>query len=221
MTDTLPPASDRSGCGDPCPDAVRQCILDAAIGLLAERARGTITPEQICARAGIAPVTFYRYFFSLQQLTEILSHTLMFAEIDRRVQDARAHSECTLERLERFILSAADIAMGGNEVLARNLLGHLLQQASLAVEGTRAHLWDYQRAALGELIREGQECGDVTAAFDRCFLAEIIAGGIETAVINWVFDPDYALPATLRELVEFFRATLSGQQARRPLVSTR
>jgi AcrR family transcriptional regulator len=189
---------------------IRRRIIDATAHLFGEKGYEETTIEQICERADVSLMTFYNHFFSKQQLANVLCEIVLFEDTDRRIQRACEHSPHTLARLEHFILGTAEQIRNYHK-LERNLVRHLLQQASLdADEATRSKLWDYPRQALSELIQTGQRSGDLTVAFDPKFLAEVVAGSMDAIFINWVFDENYPIQDVLRELVVFVKQTMGN-----------
>jgi AcrR family transcriptional regulator len=188
---------------------IRKRIVDATALLFGEQGYEETTIEQICERADVSLMTFYNHFFSKQQLANVLCESMLSGDAGQRIQLAREHSPNTMARLQHFILGTAE-QIRQYRKLERNLIRHLIQQASLdGDEAAKAKLWDYPRQALGEMILEGQRSGDVTGDFDAKFLAEVVVGSIDAIFINWVFDEDYPIIKILNELVDFVAQTMS------------
>jgi AcrR family transcriptional regulator len=182
---------------------MRARILEASAQLIAEQGYEKTTIEQICERADVALMTFYNHFSSKQQLTNVLSESMLSDALRNRIEQARLHSENTIERLRFFILSTADQVRNYGE-LERRLIRHLMREASLENnEVVEVLPRSYAHAALGKLIEEGQLRGDITRDFDAGLLGEMLAGTIDTIFIGWLYDDSYPIDTRLEELVVF------------------
>ena len=62
-----------------------------------------------------------------------------------------------------------------------------------------------------EILREGQENGDVRADLDAAFLAEMVVGTLHVGVTNWLVDPGYPLEERLLQTAAFIREAIQAR----------
>jgi hypothetical protein len=104
----------------------------------------------------------------------------------------------TRERLDYF-LALQGRHRSGSELLERNLIRHAM--LDLASDGERSRRKLENSIALFErLLTAGRELGDVNDRYSVRFLAEVLAGALNTSAIYWIHIPDYPLNERFREL---------------------
>ena len=179
---------------------INERINRAGLQLFQEQGYEVTTIEQICERADVARRTFYKHYLSKQHLAHALSESWMNQQTTRLVQAAREHNDNTIERLRFYIYGVAN-NLKTYEALERILIRHAMQDVSF--DDRAVYRWTRQSNLLKILITEGQERGDVTRAFDAEFLAKMVAGGINTVVISWIYEDNYPASQQLAELADF------------------
>jgi len=184
---------------------INERINRAGVQLFQEQGYEATTIEQICERADVARRTFYKHYLSKQHLAHALSESWMHEQTTRLVEAAREHSDNTIERL-RFYIHGVARNLHTYEALERILIKHAMQDVSF--DDRAVFRWTHQSNLLKLLITEGQERGDVTRAFDAEFLARMVAGGINTVVISWIYEDGYPAAQQLAELADFIAAAM-------------
>lgn len=178
----------------------RQALLEAAIELFQQRGVRAVKLEEICARADVAPRTFFNHFESREHLYRAIARQRaeqLAALCESVGQDRRTVSE----RLPELFASIA--AYLGARPLYRELVGEMLHvRIDGGSEGARSR--PLGRAAQ-RLLREAAERGEVTRRFAPELLADLLLGALTTAIANWCADERYDLET---ELAESARALL-------------
>lgn len=170
----------------------RAALLEAAIDLFQrEGVRGTKV-EDICARADVAPRTFFNHFETREHLYEAIARqraVQLAATIDAASEDP-APLEVRLPALFAAIGAYLD-----ERPRYRELVGVML---NLGVEGgseiarTRA----IGRAAT-RFVENAVERGEVGERHAPEVLADILVGTLNTALTNWSADESFSLARNL------------------------
>lgn len=189
---------------------INERIKEAGTQLFNEQGYEPTTIEQICERADVARRTFYKHFLSKQHLAHALSESWMFKQTLQLMEGARAHSDNAIARVRYYIEGTAE-NLHNYEALERILIKHALQDVSF--DDRAVYRWTHQSNLLKQLIAEGQARGEVTQAFDAEFLAKMVAGGINTVAISWIYEDQYPVAEHLAKLADFISAALQPPAA--------
>ena len=172
----------------------RQALIDAAIDLFQQRGiRGTKI-EDICARADVAPRTFFNHFETREHLYAAIAEQR--ASQSAEVFDAAAEDPRPIrERLPDLFGRLADYLSA--RPLYRELVGEMLrirtENGSEVVRGGSLGL-----AAQGFVAR-GVERGEITEEVRAEVLADLLLGAIQLALANWSASSTYPLGRELRD----------------------
>lgn len=180
--------------------ATRVALQRAALDLVRARGSDAVTVDDICARAGVSPRTFFNYFPSKD--AAIIDWD---ADIDAFVTHAvaqRPADESPMEAIHRVLGAAVADAMGIE--LWRDRLELLREQPGL-IGRFAAVMGSVQRAlGRGVATRTG-------LAADHLYVeltAAVSVAAIRTAIQAWTDAPDETDPATL--IADAFRYLESG-----------
>jgi AcrR family transcriptional regulator len=133
---------------------VRDAILDATAGLVAEHGLLSVTMSQIAEETGIGRATLYKYFPDVEAILsawhgrQISHHLRYLAEIRDRAGDATGRLEAVLEGFALI----AHRSRGGHEA---GLAAFLHRDEQVARAQGRLHVM------IRELLREGAAAGDL------------------------------------------------------------
>jgi AcrR family transcriptional regulator len=172
--------------------ARRRQILEAAFECFAEKGFHAATVQDICRKAGLSPGAVYGYFAGKEDI------------IAASCEEGVRADEALFARRDETVPEAIDriIREGMSELTAPEADAWLRVRESLVV------LYDRYRAWLAELLREGQERGEVRPEVDPDALARILIGLYQGLVIErtlrWGEDADP------RQYVAAVRALVSG-----------
>jgi AcrR family transcriptional regulator len=185
---------------------IQSFILEAAIELFGSQGYDSTTVEQICERADISRQTLYSYYPTKAHLLSALSEVSAVKTPEHLIADARTRSDDALEQICDFIGSVAG-NMGSSTALERTLRRDMMKYVE-KIDESAATRWSYTGLLLADLIAAGQKAGQISAAHDAAFLAEMIAGTMNSIAIRWSFDERYPYAKHLLALQNFVRSTL-------------
>jgi cytochrome P450 family 142 subfamily A polypeptide 1 len=195
----------------------RARIYDAARRLFLAQGFDATTVEQIAATADIAPATFFNHFPSkravLNEMTREVFEFLGFA-----IEQQLKASGRTRERLARLAAEAAN-GIGQSRGLAREVLLELVR--STARPGDVPPYLERIHEPFAAVIAEGQVRGEVRTDLEPHYLAEMAVGMFNTAITNWISDPDYPVEERLRRTAAFISEAIEPRGAEGPALRPR
>jgi len=184
-------------------------IYAAARRLFLAQGVDATTVEQIAATADIAPATFFNHFPSKRAvLNEMTSEVFSF--LGFAIEQQLKASGGTRERLARLAAEAAD-GIGESRGLAREVLLELVR--STARPGDVPPYLEQVHEPFAAVMAEGQERGEVRTDLDAHYLAEMAVGLFNTAITNWISDPDYPVEERLRLTAAFIGEAIEPRSA--------
>lgn len=179
--------------------ALRARIYETARRLFLAQGVAATTVEQIAAAADIAPATFFNHFQNKDGLLGEMTAEV-FDRLQTLIDESLLPPAPTEERIARFADRAA------REIAAARGLAHdvLLDFVRSGPE-PRAALPYVPRAhaSFTAVMREGQARGEVRTDCDAVFLAEMVVGALNAALVNWMNDSRYPLEERLRMAAVF------------------
>jgi AcrR family transcriptional regulator len=185
---------------------IQSFILEAAIELFGSQGYDATTVEQICERADISRQTLYSYYPTKAHLLSALSELSAIKTPEHLIAEARTRSDDALEQICLFIDSVAG-NMGSSTALERTLRRDMMKYVE-KVDESAATRWSYTGLLLADVIAAGQKARQISRAHKAAFLAEMIAGTMNSIAIRWSFDERYPYDEHLLALQNFLRATL-------------
>ncbi len=178
--------------------ALRQHIFEVATKLFRDRGFQATTVEQISEAADIAPATFFNHFqnkravlLELTNMVVIHLQGLLDQELERETD--------TRSRLVGFA-HAAGADIGENHGIARDVVLTMVQSETSAPEPPyllRVH------EPFADMLREGQERGEVRDDMSANFLAEMVVGMLNATVTGWLADSAYPVEKQIVQAAEF------------------
>jgi len=177
---------------------VKGRIADSARELLSNKDLEEVTVDEICETADVAKKTFYNHFPSKQDLIESISQELLIETSVRNYEMAIEKFSNTRERLEYFLFQQG-INLSDAETLKRNLVKHAMLDLSVNSKRSQEKL-ESNITLFEKLINAGKELDDVTDKYSSRFLAEMVAGHLNTSAIHWIHYPDYPQNQRFQEL---------------------
>lgn len=188
---------------------VRERILAAAARLFLRNGFEATTVDQIAEEADVAQKTFFNHFPTKQSVFEALANGRLALFEDAVVAERRRGSS-TRKRLERVFALMADHVSEVKE-LARDLVLHMMHAPPEAANGSEQ--LSTLQSAIGPLLRDGQEQGDVRRDHDVAFMTELIVGAFCMIMIQWAKDPGYPIRARLQETARFLGEAVAPPSA--------
>lgn len=178
---------------------MRTRIYDAARELFQEQGFEGTTVEQIAQRADIAPATFFNHYQSKGGVM-----ALMTSEIADHVGElVERHLSGSGSIRKRLVGLAEDAArqIGETHQVARDVMLELVR-----TEGRPDNTAPYLARVhdpVRVMLEEGQRSGEIRTDEDATFLAEMVLGALNTALTNWLADPNYPVAERLPRAAHF------------------
>ena len=172
----------------------RQALIDAAIDLFQQRGIRGAKIEDICARADVAPRTFFNHFETREHLYAAIAEQR--ARQAAEMYEAAAEDPRPLdERLPDLFGRLADYL--SERPLYRELVGEMLRiRTEVGSEVVR-------NGSLGlaaqRFVALGVERGEITDRIRSEVLADLMLGAIQLALANWSSSSTYPLERELRD----------------------
>jgi len=170
----------------------RAAILEAALSLFQERGVHATKVEDVCRRADVAVRTFFNHFETREHLVHAIGQQRaqqLAARLEALARDPRPFDR----RLQGFV------AETGLYLAARppyrELVGEMLnRRLDGSSEITRSGIVG---RAVRDLVASGVERGEVTTRHAPEVLADLLVGGLTTALTNWSAGEDVDLEREL------------------------
>jgi AcrR family transcriptional regulator len=183
---------------------VRTRIYSAARELFAKQGFDATTVDEIAEVADVASATFFNHFQSKQAILrlmtgEVVEH-LHAMTVESLVGDGPA-----FERIRRFIAQAAEDISASRGAARETLLEFMRLDAT--PDGPHPYL-ERLFEPIVALVVEGQRDGEIRTDRDAAFLTQMAVGMINSAITNWLANPDYPVEEGLVEATEFALETL-------------
>ena len=179
---------------------VRERILGAAIALFDARGFRETTVAEICVRADVAHKTFFNHFPSKNDLfRELAGRGLEQVLVD--IEDARKRGRSTRERLELFFTAVADSAT--HRELLTDLVHAVHESPDKSVRARKLH------DAIGAIVSDGLELGDVTRRHDPETLGEMILGAYYVLMFSFANMDDFPIRKQAKAAARFLADALA------------
>ncbi|HWE23349.1 MAG TPA: TetR/AcrR family transcriptional regulator [Myxococcales bacterium] len=190
----------------------RERILDAAVKVFAERGYFSSTVAEIARAAGVADGTIYLYFKSKDDLLFELFDEKM-TQLIAQATAALAQEPDAPSRLKRFIKLHFSV-VEKNPELASVLVVELRQSAQLLKAADRQKLGAAYLELIGQVVREGQERGELDPSVSAGTAKRAIFGALDELALGWLLSGRRAsLKKTGQEVAEWLVRGLLPAQA--------
>lgn len=184
---------------------VRGRMVDAAADLFEEQGYQATTVAEICERADVATKTFFNYFPTKQHLIREIAHQAVEGFLVD-IESLRTEATSTRERLMHFFdmiaVKATDVGPKHREVLTE-----IIHAAHTQQKDVRAR---QLRDAMGAIVRDGVDRGDVTTKHSPETLSELILGGFYALMFNWANLDDYPVREQARAMARLLGDTIAS-----------
>ncbi|HVO80693.1 MAG TPA: TetR family transcriptional regulator [Terriglobales bacterium] len=186
----------------------RQRIFRAAMKLFAERGFFNTTVEDITEAADVGKGTFFNYFPSKEHVLGVL-HEVQLGKVEEARAAARAGKLPIRELLRQFMLRIVE-EPGRSQLLARGLLATLF--SSEPVGAMLVQAMDRGRSILGEVLKMGQERGEIRRDLSPEEMARTFQQSILGTVFFWSLHPPASLNKRLETTFEIFWVGICASQ---------
>lgn len=175
----------------------RQALIDAAIDLFQQHGIRGAKIEEICARADVAPRTFFNHFETREHLYREIAQQRA-ARMAALFEAAADGPRPVRERLPELFGRIADYL--DERPLYRELVGEMLH---IRLDGGSEIVRDRSLGrAARHFVASGVARGEIGERVRPEVLADLLLGALNTALANWSASPSYDLRRELREAAD-------------------
>jgi AcrR family transcriptional regulator len=179
---------------------VRERILSAAFELFLRQCVGATTIEDVCVQADVANRTFFNHFPTRRDMVAALAERRLLnlhdTVVGRTDYAIPARLVAVFDDIGETLVSSGDTY--------RELIGEMMSTAGHGSRrGSRFH------DTFVELLKEGMARGEVGLRHDPDITADIVAGALSGALVNWCVDDTYCPTTNLHDLGEALADFLS------------
>ena len=207
-----PPAPDSSTHESPLPLGrrerrkleVRTRIYTVARELFTKQGFETTTVDEIARVADVAPATFFNHFHNKQALLGLMTGEV-FEYLHAMTSEHLEGEGSSSEKLRAFISSATE-GISASRGIARDVLLEVMR-SDATPDGPHPYL-ERLFEPFVKLIEQGQRAGEMRNDYDAAFLAQMAVGMMNSAITNWLANPDYPVENGLVAAAEFALITL-------------
>ncbi len=183
----------------------RAALLDAAIALFQQRGVRATKLEEICEHADVSARTFFNHFETREHLYRAIAWQR--AEQMAALIEARGAERAPFDAKLLGLFDAIGAYLAERPAW-REMVGEML---SLRLEGEADAQRKLGQALLG-FVTAGVASGEVAARHRPDVLADLVLGGLTTALRRWCDDPGYDLEAGLGRAAEALLDLLSPRR---------
>jgi len=188
---------------------LRKRVVEATLGLVADRGFEATTVEQIAAVADIAPATFFNHFQSKSGLLAEITADVALA-LEGLIEQHLGDDGTVREQLEGLARHAAEM-ISEHQKVAREVMLEMLRSGSRP-EDAAPHLASLHRP-LTTMLAKGQERGEVRTDQDAEFLAEMVLGALHATLSQWLSDESYPIAERLPRAASFIWEAIRADSA--------
>jgi len=183
---------------------VRARIYSVARELFSKQGFEATTVDEIARVADVAPATFFNHFQSKQALLALMTGEV-FEVIHSMTSEHLEGEGSSPEKLRAFIASATE-GISASRGIARDVLLEVMR-SDATPNGPHPYLERLFEPFVA-LIEQGQRTGEMRSDYDAAFLAQMAVGMLNSAITNWLANPDYPVENGLVDAAEFALITL-------------
>ena len=172
-----------------------------ALDLFSQRGFDSVTVEEVCTEAGIAPATFYRYFRSKEDV--FFGYELAFHDAVVECAEATDPAAAAHEQLLQFVQAFAEFLESQRATLAQR--DGLVQQVASLRARTLLVQREWETTLAGALaVRRGRAQADDDDFLDASLCLDVLRGAMRA----WRSNPEVALAAAAGVVMEQVRRRL-------------
>jgi AcrR family transcriptional regulator len=187
---------------------VHERIYSAARDLFAKQGFDATTVDEIAEASDVAPATFFNHFKSKQALLGLMTGEV-FEYLHAMTQEHLEGAGSSRDKLRRFMV-AATLGIESSRGVARDVLLEFMRTDG-SPEGPHPYLERLVEPFI-DLVREGQRSGEFRTDHDAAFLTQMALGMMNSAITNWLTNPDYPVETGLVDATDFALQTLQNTE---------
>ena len=194
---------------------LRERIFRAALALFGKKGYAETTIEDITEAADVGKGTFFNYFPSKEHILTAFGE-MQLVKLETTVREAQQSDRPMREVLHTLVLRMTEEPVR-NPAIVRALLQAYLSSPHVRGEMLRIH--DRNRALLGQLMRHGQQRGDIRADLPAQEIAQVWRQTIFGTLLFWSLVGDHTLTERIEMSIRLLWDGIATKKTQR--VSTR
>lgn len=176
---------------------LRERLFRSALQLFASKGYAETTVEDITESADVGKGTFFNYFPSKEHILMAFGE-MQLAKLESVIREARASNQPMYEVLRSLVMRMTEEPIR-NPAIVRALLQANL--SSVPVRGEMLRIHDRNRVLMGQLIRHGQERGEIRADMPAEEIAQVWRQTIFGTLMFWSLVGDATLTARIESAI--------------------
>lgn len=176
---------------------LRERLFRSALQLFACKGYAETTVEDITESADVGKGTFFNYFPSKEHILMAFGE-MQLAKLESVIRDARVSNQPMYEVLRSLVMRMTEEPIR-NPAIVRALLQANL--SSVPVRGEMLRIHDRNRVLMGQLIRHGQERGEIRADMPAEEIAQVWRQTIFGTLMFWSLVGDATLTARIESAI--------------------
>jgi len=176
---------------------LRERLFRSALQLFASKGYAETTVEDITESADVGKGTFFNYFPSKEHILMAFGE-MQLAKLESVIREARASDQPMYEVLRSLVMRMTEEPVR-NPAIVRALLQANL--SSVPVRGEMLRIHDRNRVLMGQLIRHGQERGEIRADMPAEEIAQVWRQTIFGTLMFWSLVGDATLTARIESAI--------------------
>jgi AcrR family transcriptional regulator len=187
---------------------LRLRIFEVSRELFLEQGFEATTVEQIAERSDIVPATFFNHFRSKAGVLALMTSEVADA-LSLTVEQHLGRPGTIRQRVIGLAEDAAS-QIQATQMIARDVMLTLVRSEGRPENSSPYLQRVYQ--PLCEVLEEGQAQGEISSTEDPMFLAEMVLGGLNIALTNWLADPNYPIAERLPRAAAFLCDAMGAEK---------
>lgn len=192
-------------------DIRKEQIVEAALHILSDNEVKKMKITEIAAHLGLAPSALYRHFKNRDAiLSAILEH--MQAKIYRNVEDVRQTMENSVDRLQELLFRHGRIIIQ-NQGFPRIVFSDELWGQERIKRQRMFRIVSGYLGELEEIVREGQDKGEIRSGLDPAAVARMFFGIVQpAALLRHMSEGQFDVEGHFRAAWPLFHLLLTGEK---------
>ena len=174
---------------------LRERLFRAALVLFGKKGYAETTVEDITEAADVGKGTFFNYFPTKEHILMAFGE-MQLGKLEAIVRDAK-QSDLPMQDVLRILVHRMTEEPIRNPAIIRALL--LANLSSVPVRGAMLRIHDRNRALLGQLIRHGQERGEIRTDLPPEEIAQVWRQTIFGTLLFWSLSGDASLTGRIEQ----------------------
>ena len=161
----------------------REQIVEAALQVLGSRGIQQLNVAEIAQRVGLVPSAIYRHFKGKDEILDAVVE-LIGQRLPANVDAVRREFRGSLDRLEHLLQRHVRLILN-NQAIPRIMMSDEMAAGDPERKSRIYHTIRAYLESVGQIVREGQEAGEIRADTDPETIAMLFVGIVQPGALLW------------------------------------